>query len=539
MNSTSAVRSQASANYNLYAPYNPNSSRLSSSAAQARLHRPISQNGYWQTPQPADTYAGTNVYDPYAVQDQAASSVGAITQYDSPAPVNSQLAPSPPRGVDHPETFDSAFSLSSTAGQPETSQNQHLGSSEYAPYYQAEHNATFSHHGQPHAPESSLDLPFTRASFSTPAAACAYAGPAQPSLCSRTYPTPQPSLLAEESTGIFRYDYSHRPDHTRTHSRPVSEGLMHPIPATISRPHSSYHGEHHAFLPHMLHSERRDSIGSSASPGDTFAYQIRDGQDGEYTRPTGYSQSQRTTCSPAATAASPSGHLAQPHSMSPPPHVSANSPSWGPSAPVERERSQPAPPTTASSAPDIGPPNAVQRRLGILMDAQRQHSEQDDRDNQPLKQTPRKSASSRRRKPNQSDESECESKPTSASKPKHKESVSRYKAAYERVRLQRNFFEGATASLLHQVRMLGGDPMQASDRASKGEGLDPQKARLLIASQQQDLETSRDKVIELQTELHRLRKIVEDNPRAYNPAEDKDRTPLSAAPTTVLGHLRK
>lgn len=61
---------------------------------------------------------------------------------------------------------------------------------------------------------------------------------------------------------------------------------------------------------------------------------------------------------------------------------------------------------------------------------------------------------------------------------KHKDAATRYKAAYERVRLQRDFYEGATSSLLHQVRMLGGDPMQASKRASKGENLDPKKARV-------------------------------------------------------------
>lgn len=105
---------------------------------------------------------------------------------------------------------------------------------------------------------------------------------------------------------------------------------------------------------------------------------------------------------------------------------------------------------------------------------------------------------------------------------KHKDAAARYKSAYERVRLQRDFYEGATSSLLHQVRMLGGDPMQASKRASKGENLDPKKARvsdppqlhasaklisiivqLVIASLQQALENSREKLIETQTEVRR------------------------------------
>lgn len=74
-----------------------------------------------------------------------------------------------------------------------------------------------------------------------------------------------------------------------------------------------------------------------------------------------------------------------------------------------------------------------------------------------------------------SDESEFDGA-NSASK--HKDAAARYKSAYERVKLQRDFYEGATTSLLHQVRMLGGDPMQASKRASKGENLDPKKARV-------------------------------------------------------------
>ncbi|KAG9098848.1 hypothetical protein FRC06_005907 [Ceratobasidium sp. 370] len=536
MNSTLVIRSQASTNYNnLYAPYNPESSHLSSSVAEARLHRPITQNGYWQT-QPAGTYAGTNVYDPYVIQDEIVSSADAATQYDSPPPVNSQLMPSPPQEASRPKTFDYAFSLSPTAGQAETNQIQHLSSAPCAPYCQAERNPTFSLPSQPHAPESSLDLPFTGTFFSTSTAAYAYIEPAQPSPSPETHPT-LPNLLVEEPTDVFQHSCSYQPGHTPTHSRPVSEGLVHSTPTTTSRPHSSYHSESYAFPPHMPHSEHRDS---PVSPDDTFTYQVRDGQYGEHVRPTGYSRAQGTTCSPAvpaATAASPSGHPAQPQCLSPPPHTSVGSPPWGLSVPAERERSS----STVSSVPDIGPQNSVQRRLGILMDAQRQHSEQDDRDNQPPKQTPRKSdsVSSRRRKPSQSDESDYDSKSTFSSKPKHKESASRYKAAYERIRLQRNFLEGATASLLHQVRMLGGDPMQASDRASKGEDLDPKKARLLIASLQQDLETSRDKVIEIQTELHRLRRIIEDNPRAYNPAEVEDRIPLSAAPTTVLGHLKK
>ncbi|KAG8712578.1 hypothetical protein FRC08_014351 [Ceratobasidium sp. 394] len=424
------------------------------------------------------------------------------------------------------------------AGQAEAGQNQHLGSSD-APYYQPERNSSFAHPSQPHAPDSSSVLPFTGTPFSTSVATCA----AQPPLCPTVHSTSQPDLVAEEPAGIFQYGYSYQPDHTTTHSRPVSEGFTHPIPATIPRPHTSYHSEPYAFPPHMPHSERRDSIASSVSPDDTFAYQVPDGQDGEYLGPMGYSQTHRTTCSPATpavAAASPPSHLTQPQSLSPPPRTPANSPPRGLSAPAERERSRPAPPSAAGSVPDIGRPNSVQRRLGILMDAQRQRTEQDDRDNQPPKRIPNKSASveGRRRKSSQSDESDCDSKSTCGSKSKHRESVSRYKAAYERIRLQRNFLEGATASLLHQVRMLGGDPMQASDRASKGEDLDPKKARLLVASLQQDLEASRDKVIEIQTELHRLRRIVEDNPQAYNLAGE-DRAPLSAAPTTVFAHLKK
>jgi hypothetical protein len=58
--------------------------------------------------------------------------------------------------------------------------------------------------------------------------------------------------------------------------------------------------------------------------------------------------------------------------------------------------------------------------------------------------------------------------------------LTKYKVAYERTRLQRDFYERAASSLVYQVDVLGGDPMQASRQASKGEDLDPKNARVSL-----------------------------------------------------------
>ncbi|CAE6375441.1 unnamed protein product [Rhizoctonia solani] len=119
----------------------------------------------------------------------------------------------------------------------------------------------------------------------------------------------------------------------------------------------------------------------------------------------------------------------------------------------------------------------------------------------------------------------------------------KYKAAYERIRLQRDFYERAASSLVHQVDILGGDPMQASRQASKEGELDSKAARILISSLQRELENLRAKLIETQKEIYSLRQSCDDSSRSvssgYFIEEGDDNSPLSAAPVTVCTHRRK
>ncbi|KAH7344635.1 hypothetical protein B0J17DRAFT_636284 [Rhizoctonia solani] len=114
----------------------------------------------------------------------------------------------------------------------------------------------------------------------------------------------------------------------------------------------------------------------------------------------------------------------------------------------------------------VGSTEAVHRRVGILLRSQkRQQTEQ-------IERTSIKYPSDGRR---------GKLSPTSdvnEEAGKWKDPLAKYKAAYERVRLQRNFYEQVASSLVRQVEMLGGDPMQSSERASKGEDVDPKRARV-------------------------------------------------------------
>ncbi|CCO27349.1 hypothetical protein BN14_01387 [Rhizoctonia solani AG-1 IB] len=110
--------------------------------------------------------------------------------------------------------------------------------------------------------------------------------------------------------------------------------------------------------------------------------------------------------------------------------------------------------------------------------------------------------------------------PTSDGSEESEDLLTKYKVAYERTRLQRDFYERAASSLVYQVDVLGGDPMQASRQASKGEDLDPKNAR-----------------------LYSLRQPCNGPSRnmssGYFLEEDGDKSPLSAAPVTVYTHHRK
>ncbi|QRV76310.1 hypothetical protein RhiJN_04325 [Ceratobasidium sp. AG-Ba] len=185
------------------------------------------------------------------------------------------------------------------------------------------------------------------------------------------------------------------------------------------------------------------------------------------------------------------------HSVSPTPYESTYGLPQDSSNPVGFESNKP-----ASTIRDSSPPSETDSREPIIhqlsdgTDVQYQQSEQQEAADQVSRRTRSKSASvsSRWRKPDPSEESEDDSESTASPATNAEEPTSRYKAAYERVKLQRNFYEGAVASLLHQVRMLGGDPMQAWDSASEGEDLDLKTAR-------RDLRESREKVIEAQADV--------------------------------------
>ncbi|CUA73898.1 hypothetical protein RSOLAG22IIIB_01419 [Rhizoctonia solani] len=182
----------------------------------------------------------------------------------------------------------------------------------------------------------------------------------------------------------------------------------------------------------------------------------------------------------------------------------------------------------------VGSTESVSRRLGLMLRNQKyQQDEQTER-------APIKHPSSRGRRDKRSPTSDIIDD-------EGMNSLAKYKAAYERVRLQRNFYERATSSLVHQVNMLGGDPMQASKRASKGEDLDPKGARILVASLQHELEILRNKLIQTQKELHSIRQSCDDSSRSLRrrvnsgnfSRDEDDKAPLSAAPVTVYTHSRR
>lgn len=126
---------------------------------------------------------------------------------------------------------------------------------------------------------------------------------------------------------------------------------------------------------------------------------------------------------------------------------------------------------------------------------------------------------------------------------KGQDSLAKYKAGYKRVRLQRNFYEQVASSLVDQVKMLGGDPMQSSKRASEEEELDPKRARILIASLQGEVETLRNTLIQTQKEFHALRQSCDNSSHSlrggYFLSEEDDKAPLSAAPVTIDSHRRR
>ncbi|KAF8680156.1 hypothetical protein RHS04_04189 [Rhizoctonia solani] len=210
----------------------------------------------------------------------------------------------------------------------------------------------------------------------------------------------------------------------------------------------------------------------------------------------------------------------------------AISPPYSASPTAHTPNSSQAPPIQEPASPQrhgIGSTNAVRRRVGIMLHAQQC---------QQVEQTERSRA-------RMGSSKGCRDKltPTSDGSREGQDASAKYKAAYERIRLQRDFYERAASSLVHQVDILGGDPMQASRQASKEGELDSKAARILISSLQRELENLRAKLIETQKEIYSLRQSCDDSSRSvssgYFIEEGDDNSPLSAAPVTVCTHRRK
>ncbi|KAF8741914.1 hypothetical protein RHS02_03704, partial [Rhizoctonia solani] len=246
-----------------------------------------------------------------------------------------------------------------------------------------------------------------------------------------------------------------------------------------------------------------DRRGSVASSEHSYSYSAHEPQDNAYSQ--GAEQS------------------AGPFTTSPP---------YSASATVHTTNSSQAPPIQEPTSPQrhgIGSTNAVRRRVGIMLHAQQcQQVEQTERSRAQI-------GSSKGRRDRLA--------PTSDGSGEGQDPSAKYKAAYERIRLQRDFYERAASSLVHQVEILGGDPMQASRQASKEGELDSKAARILISSLQRELENLRAKLIETQKEIYSLRRSCDDSSRSvssgYFIEEGDDNSPLSAAPVTVCTHRRK
>ncbi|KAF8609450.1 hypothetical protein BDV93DRAFT_518267 [Ceratobasidium sp. AG-I] len=548
MTSTLALRSQPVTHLH-DTPYSTSeTSRLLHRVAQARLHRSVDQDDYLNTyqSQPVTTYASTDGLEKYGTSNQGVFLSTNIPEYGGLSSSDSQTDISPSQDFTPPASF--AISLPSATAPngfsnfpsmlQDTADN---ASSQFvshntlqSPFHPATHNTPFSQpRPQPHPshlpsfPLVGEMAPSTSYATSTPPGPPPYGPPAT------EYAAVHQEAFTEGSLESGLQYTSHHPNATPTpsyHSTDYTSSAY--VTTTHTRP--PYNQPYPLHYP-PISNGRRDSVASTLAP-DTYDYSAQVNQGDVYSQSSGRTLV-HSSATPTASVTSPPECFSLPQSSPQAPHTPT--PYRRPSLTEGYEVSQAKTSTTVSpSLPGVGSAESVRRRLNIMYDTQRQHSEQSHRNHTLRKELAKKSAS-RRRKSNQSDESELDDTNPSS---KHKDAAARYKSAYERVRLQRDFYEGATSSLLHQVRMMGGDPMQASKRASKGENLDTKKARLLIASLQQALENSREKLIDTQTQLHSLRQTYDDASRRHSVAisddfkDDDNDAPLSAAPFTIYNH---
>ncbi|KEP53669.1 hypothetical protein V565_027640 [Rhizoctonia solani 123E] len=496
-------------------PYSTSALRATSlSVTQARSHRLAGQNQHWSTSQSqevvntfADSSATTNsMYGPPL--DDNWTGDGSLAVYDHNNSFTS-LAPcdstSTPASATLDRTYGVAFAQSSIprdylpARTPlqnpakSSSSYTNAGSYRFSPYStSAAECTTFS--------SSLSDLP----SQAPPFTCGAETSSAQPSYTNNASVPTQYQQLSSTTQPQPRFDTSYPTSFGGPYLPAEDPASTYSAPVETPEVHYSYDDQHSYYPPD---NDRRGSIASSLSDYHRSYYTNESQTNSVYGHPT----EQNTIA-------------VSPHNSASPATVHTPSPRQAPSQEL-----------TMPGVHGVGSTESVSRRVGLMLHTQKcQQAEQTER-------TPIDHPSSRGRRDKRSPTSDVTETDEGTN------SLTKYKAAYERVRLQRNFYERATSSLVHQVNMLGGDPMQASRWASKGEDLDPKQARILVASLQHELETLRNKLIQTQKELHSIRQSCDDSSRSLRRRvnsgnflrEEDDKAPLSAAPVTVYTQSRK
>ncbi|CAE6434102.1 unnamed protein product [Rhizoctonia solani] len=496
-------------------PYPSTLRATSLSVAQARSHRLAGQNQHWSIPQSqeaANTFADSSatsdsMYESplddnwtgngsFAVSDYNDNFTSSLASYDptsTPASAildqsyRASFAPSSiPR--DHPPARSPLQNLAKSSS-CYTNTGSYHSSSYPAPVADS---TTFT---------SSLSVPHSQAS---PFTYGAETPSAEPSYASNPSVPTQYEQFSSATQHQVSFDTSNPTSFGGSYRPAEGPASTSSAPAETSQVHYSY-DDQHSYYP--TYNDRRGSIASSLSDYHR-SYHTNESQNNSVY---GHPIEQNTTA-------------VSPHNSASPATVHTPSPGQAPSQ---------EPPVTEVHG--VGSTESVSRRVGLMLRTQKcQQAEQTER-------TPIEHPSSRGRRDKRSPTSDVTETEEGMN------SLTKYKAAYERVRLQRNFYERATSSLVHQVNVLGGDPMQASRRASKGEDLDPKRARILVASLQHELETLRNKLIQTQKELHSIRQSCDDSSHSLRrrvnsgnfPREEGDKAPLSAAPVTVYTRSRK
>ncbi|QRV91133.1 hypothetical protein RhiJN_19151 [Ceratobasidium sp. AG-Ba] len=459
---------------------------------------------YWEASYSAVTYAeaGTNPNGPFAAQDETNHSAYATRPYYQSPPTDHQIVPTLSQDV-QPTNYDMAFPSQSAATNFDNHSGiedvHYFGSSNFA-YHQSEQ---VSHYPAFTSSTQALSHRHSESHSSSPSSAY----------------TTQPTQYSEEFTQTIQCNDEYQRDAVPFGSSPTRIQVYPDDTRFYTSPPYPIHDEHPSA--YGFASRDETSIYQTTGQHNNGYPHLEDGLNHQtsFSPPTGPTLALNT---------SPTDESHRDHSLSPTPYESTYGLPQESSNPVGFEPNEP-----ASTMRDSSPPSETDSRELIIhqlsdgTDVQYQQSEQQEAADQVSRRTRSKSASvsSRWRKPDPSEESEDDSE--SAASP----TTNAEEPAHDTKRL---------ASLLHQVRMLGGDPMQAWDSASEGEDLDLKTARLLIASLQRDLRESREKVIEVQADLHRLRQTVENTSRSQHLITNTSgRAPLSAAPKIIYMRRRK